>query len=164
MYTSWYLLIHAPALSDAQAKKWYLKKHHFSFLTANMKADNYLLSQQLCQIAKTLWVSGNVLAVDESIFEYLGTCPVKKYIPRKPRPNGLQAISMCSWAVVDGEKMPVLLDVEPNCSVGHNPTPHVSFIRIVDRTKAVLPFPFPRTPTSLCSHCRICQPFQTSIL
>jgi Transposase IS4 len=125
-------------LLTPQPKSWYLKEHRFSGMTSNLRTDNFMLSQQLCQVAKSLWNAGNVLALDESIFEYLGTCPVKKYIPRKPHPNGLQAICVCSWTYVRGEKMPVLLDVEPNCSVTHNPTPHIAFMRIVDRMIQVL--------------------------
>lgn len=120
-----------------QTEPWFLKRHVFEFMTTHMQVDNFLLSQQLCQVAKTLWVSGNILPVDETIFEYLGSSPVSKYIPRKPRPNGLQAISMCTWTYVGGEPMSVLLDVEPQCSVQHNPTPHIAFIRLVDRAIAV---------------------------
>lgn len=130
-------------------------------MSSNMMVDNFLLSQQLCQVAKSLWVSGNIFAVDETIFEYLGSSPVSKYIPRKPRPNGLQAISMCTWTFVGGELMPVLLDIEPQCSLEHNPTPHDAFISIVDRTIAV----FSHTKSFVSFSCyRTCLISRTSTL
>jgi hypothetical protein len=56
---------------------------------------------------------GNVLVVDESLYEYNGDCPIKRYIPRKPHPNGLLVYGLAGYFNVGAHQLPYVLDFEP---------------------------------------------------
>ncbi len=51
--------------------------------------------------------------VDESLYEYLGDCPVRRYIPRKPHPNGLLVYALAGYFRVGADDLPYVLDIEP---------------------------------------------------
>lgn len=55
----------------------------------------------------------NVLVVDESLYEFNGVCPIRRYIPRKPHPNGLLVYGMAGYFNVGQDKLPFVLDFEP---------------------------------------------------
>lgn len=56
---------------------------------------------------------GQILVVDESLYEFTGLCPIKRYIPRKPHPNGLMAYGLAGFFNVGGHQLPYVLDFEP---------------------------------------------------
>jgi hypothetical protein len=56
---------------------------------------------------------GNILVVDESVYEFNGECPVKVYIPRKPHPNGLLTYGISGYFLVGADLIPYVLDYEP---------------------------------------------------
>ncbi len=56
---------------------------------------------------------GNILVVDESLYEFNGTCPVKRYIPRKPHPNGLLVYGLSGYLLAGADQIPYVLDYEP---------------------------------------------------
>lgn len=52
--------------------------------------------------------------MDESIYEFEGKdCDVKRFIKRKPHPNGLLVYGLAGYILVDGDRIPFLLDLEP---------------------------------------------------
>lgn len=75
---------------------------------------------------------GSKLAIDESMWEFLGQCPVRRFIPRKPHPNGLLAYGVAGYLIVGFHKIPIVYDYEPytlNNLVG----PHEAMMRLVRR-------------------------------
>lgn len=56
---------------------------------------------------------GGLLVVDESLYEFNGDCPVKRYIPRKPHPNGLLVYGVAGYLYVGDVELPYVLDIEP---------------------------------------------------
>jgi hypothetical protein len=63
--------------------------------------------------ASTVIDPGTILVVDESLYEYNGDCPVKRYIPRKPHPNGLLVYGLSGYFHIEGSELPYCLDFEP---------------------------------------------------
>lgn len=53
------------------------------------------------------------MVVDESLYEFNGACPVKRYIPRKPHPNGLLVYGLAGYFNVGEHQLPYVLDFEP---------------------------------------------------
>lgn len=51
--------------------------------------------------------------MDESLYEYNGDCPIRRYIPRKPHPNGLLVYGLSGYFNVGQHQLPYVLDFEP---------------------------------------------------
>lgn len=71
------------------------------------------LASSLGESASSLITPGTNLVVDESLYEYNGDCPVRRYIPRKPHPNGLLVYGLSGYFHVDEHDIPFVLDFEP---------------------------------------------------
>jgi hypothetical protein len=56
---------------------------------------------------------GGILVVDESLYEFNGECPVKRYIPRKPHPNGILVYCLAGYLYVGEYELPYVFDIEP---------------------------------------------------
>lgn len=76
-----------------------------------MKPDIIKLCKHLRGCWQLAWQPGNTLVVDESVYEFFGSCPCHVFIPRKPHPNGLLSYGLSGYTAV--MKLPMLLDVEP---------------------------------------------------
>jgi hypothetical protein len=70
---------------------------------------------ELCKIlsgrSRNVWLPGGKLAIDESVYEYLGTSPAHVFIPRKPHPNGQMSYGLAYKSVE--QEMPCLIEFEP---------------------------------------------------
>jgi len=53
------------------------------------------------------------LVVDESLYAFEGKSPAKRYIPRKPHPNGLLVYGLACEALIETQSLPFCLDFEP---------------------------------------------------
>jgi hypothetical protein len=72
------------------------------------------LAHDLGEAAQLLIQPGSILVVDESVYEFNGQdCPVKRYIPRKPHPNGLLVYGLAGYFLVGQHELPYTLDFEP---------------------------------------------------
>lgn len=118
-----------------------LRKHLFVQWNANMKvSDLGAFAVDLSACTHNVWKYVSIMTTDESVFEWLGSqCPVRHYIPRKPHPNGLLAYGTCTWTYVQGQKMPVLVEIEPH----HSPeqtemSAQKSMLRLISRIREVL--------------------------
>lgn len=78
-----------------------------------MHCDITTLARLLGEIASGLINPGTKLVVDESLYAFEGDCPVRRYIPRKPHPNGLLSYCMSGYFYVDTFEIPYVLDFEP---------------------------------------------------
>jgi hypothetical protein len=78
-----------------------------------MRCDVVALAHRLGEAASSLFSPGNILVVDESIYEFNGDCPVRRYIPRKPHPNGLLVYCLAGFINVGADRIPIVLDIEP---------------------------------------------------
>jgi Transposase IS4 len=76
----------------------------------------------------------NILVVDESIYDFEGRCPVKRYIPRKPHPNGLLVYGLAGLLTVGPQRLPYLLDIEP-CTIGNEVGAQEAMIRLHSRLR-----------------------------
>lgn len=92
---------------------------------------------------RVVWKVKSDAITDESIFTWEGSCEegLRKYIPRKPHPNGFLSYGLCGWTYVDGHKKPVLLDSEPCDTAEHNPSAHEAFLALAERFRHVRQFP-----------------------
>ena len=72
--------------------------------------------------------------MDESIYEFNGECPVKRYIPRKPHPNGLLAYGLAGYFIVGVDYVPYVLDLEPYI-LDNLVAPQEAMIRLHDRLR-----------------------------
>jgi Transposase IS4 len=59
-----------------------------------------------------MWLPGNIVVIDESVYEFTGSSPCHVYIPRKPHPNGLLSYGLSLYTAE--LKLPVLFDLEPH--------------------------------------------------
>lgn len=78
------------------------------------------------------------MVIDESIYEFEGECPVRKYIPRKPHPNGLETFGLASYLNIGTHRLPVVLDLEPY-TIGNELTPQEAMIRLHSRIRDRFP-------------------------
>lgn len=83
-------------------------------------------------MANTVFQPRSKLVIDESIYEFQGKCPVKRYIPRKPHPNGLLTYAAAGYLLVASYAIPIVYDHEPytlDRAVG----PHEAMMRLLRR-------------------------------
>jgi len=84
------------------------------------------------------------------MFSYIGASPVRRYIPRKPHPNGLLGYALASFTIVGTNRLPVLFDFEPYV-VGNTPTAQEAMMRLHRRYREVyipsLPYPCALMPS-----------------
>jgi hypothetical protein len=78
-----------------------------------MSCNHLDLARNLGVSASDLIKPGSVLVVDESLYEYNGACPIRRYIPRKPHPNGVLTYALSGFFNVGLDKIPYVLDFEP---------------------------------------------------
>jgi hypothetical protein len=71
------------------------------------------LAHSLGKVASSLIHPGTYLVVDESLYEFNGVCPVRRYVPRKPHPNGLLVYGLAGYFHVGQSEIPYVLDFEP---------------------------------------------------
>jgi hypothetical protein len=88
--------------------------------------------------ASSLFSPGTVVVVDESLYEFNGGCPVRRFIPRKPHPNGLLVYGMASYVHAGADELPVLLDLEPY-ALGNLVTPQEAMMRLAHRLRTRKP-------------------------
>lgn len=86
----------------------------------------------------TLFSPGTVVVVDESLYEFNGDCPVRRYIPRKPHPNGLLVYAMATYVHAGADKLPVVLDLEPY-AVGNLVSAQEAMMRLASRLRTRKP-------------------------
>ena len=118
---------------------WYPKEHHFVIANASLSTDIASLAVLLSEQVDRVWNVNSYAITDETIFAWEGACAegLRKYIPRKPHPNGFESFGMCGWTYVEGTKQPVLLYSEPCDTVSHNPSPHEAFLALTARFQKV---------------------------
>jgi hypothetical protein len=136
------LLIAPNFFSLCQNPGWYPKKHHFSLINAGLWTNIAQLSRSLSDQVRRVWKVNSYVVTDESIFKWEGACEegLRKYIPRKPNPNGFLSYGMCGWTYVNGRKQPVLLDSEPCDDPDHDPSAQMAFLALSERFSKVDPF------------------------
>lgn len=71
------------------------------------------MTNLLSNAAYDLITPGTILVIDESLYEYTGQCPIRRYIPRKPHPNGLLVYCLAGYFRVGADDLPYVLDFEP---------------------------------------------------
>ena len=105
----------------------------FRVLNANINADIVHLAVSLGEQASQIFDPSEVLVIDESIYEYKSPdCPVTRYFPRKPHPNGLCTYGLASALVVDGRRLPILMDIEP-VTLGNEVSAQEAMMRLQSR-------------------------------
>jgi hypothetical protein len=100
--------------SQEVQKVGWLPKYRFTLINGNMDdtPDKLLqLTHTLCSAWQTSWEPGNVLVIDESIFEHKGSNAPTVTIPRKPHPVGLLVYGISGYT--SKLRLPMLLDIEP---------------------------------------------------
>lgn len=127
---------------------WWLPYNRFAAIQGDIDFDLESIIDLLNSRWLQIWNPGNVVVIDESIYEYLGESPVhvsdtsllcfslttSRYIPRKPHPNGLLSYGMAGYTAI--ERLPILLCLDPHLP-GHRCSPHLSLETLVKRlTKA----------------------------
>lgn len=65
------------------------------------------------EIASSIISPGSILVVDESLFSYEGKSDAKRYLPRKPNPNGFLVYGLSGFFNVNHQRLPFVLDMEP---------------------------------------------------
>lgn len=81
---------------------------------------------------------GNQLVVDESVYAFEGACPVKRHIPRKPHPNGLETFGLAGYIAVGASFLPFVLDIEP-VAVGNELAPQEALMLLHSRLRDRFP-------------------------
>lgn len=76
--------------------------------------------------------------MDESLYEFNGECPVRRFIPRKPHPNGLLVYGMASYVHAGADQLPVVLDLEPY-ALDNQVTPQEAMMRLARRLRTRKP-------------------------
>lgn len=104
----------------------------------HVKADFKLLASALSEAACSCFDPGVKLVVDESMYEYEGTTPITRFIPRKPHPNGLLNYCLSGEILVASNKIPIVLDFEPY-TVENNVGPHAAMTNLLNRFKQRFP-------------------------
>lgn len=95
------------------------------------------LAHRLGEAAQAVIQPGSILVIDESLYEFNGSdCPVKRYIPRKPHPNGLLVYGLAGYFIMGQHQLPYTLDFEPyvlDNRVGAQEAMMVLYSRILGR-------------------------------
>lgn len=115
-----------------------MKEYRFVFLNANLHCPLLELADQLGDVATSLLNPASIVAVDESMFEFQGECSCKRYIPRKPHPNGLLAYAISSYVHVGVDKIPVVLWHDPYI-VGHLVTAQEAMVNLFNHLNKKFP-------------------------
>lgn len=71
------------------------------------------MARLLGAAASGVFRPGCILVIDESLYEFLGVCPVRRFIPRKPHQNGLLCYCLCGYAYCGQFEFQFVLDYEP---------------------------------------------------
>lgn len=87
--------------------------YRFNFLNGILRANVVSFAHMLGEIATSILNPGSNAVIDESMFAFNGQCPVKRYIPRKPHPNGLLAYGLAGYLLVGSYEIPIVYDYEP---------------------------------------------------
>jgi hypothetical protein len=82
-------------------------------LNGHLRPDIILLARSLSDAVGQLVTPSAIVVVDESLYEFNGQCPIRRYIPRKPHPNGLLNYCAACYFNVGADRLPVVLDMEP---------------------------------------------------
>lgn len=88
-------------------------KYRFIPINGNLDMDVLQLARALSETASTLISPSTVIVVDESLYEFNGECPIRRYIPRKPHPNGLLNYCAACYLLSGTHRLPMVLDMEP---------------------------------------------------
>src|SRR4051794_25766445 len=96
------------------------------------------LAKSLGEAASKVIIPGKFLVVDESLFDFEGKCPVRRYIPRKPHPNGLLSYGLAGYFYVGAYKLPFVLDMEPYV-LDNLVGPHEALINLQERLRRRMP-------------------------
>lgn len=107
-------------------------------MNGHLRCNIVSLARSLGEAASSLFSPGSILVIDESLYEFNGTCPVRRYIPRKPHPNGLLAYGLAGFVNIGSERIPFLLDFEPYM-LGNEVGPHEAMLRLHSRLRARKP-------------------------
>lgn len=122
------------ALFEHGSMSWWLKKRHFQFLFANIDAlleslttslgdawrqawtpgpVRMKVSSQFCKICQLNNISQKTVAIDETVIPFRGSCPVSRFIPRKPngKQHGMLVYLLSSYSEL--AEVPFLLDLVP---------------------------------------------------
>jgi hypothetical protein len=88
-----------------------------------------------CRLFRPHWE----VVIDESIYAYEGShCPVRRYIPRKPHPNGLLNYAVADTISVAGQELPYILDMEPIVP-GNEPSAQEAMMTLFGRLRERFP-------------------------
>jgi Transposase IS4 len=104
-------------------------------LNGHLRCDLVELAHGLGAASSAVFSPGNILVVDESLYEFTGKCPIRRYIPRKPHPNGLLVYCLAGQVNVGAKRLPYVLDFEPYL-LGNQIGPQEAMIRLHDRLRA----------------------------
>ena len=84
-------------------KEWWLSRNRFQFLHSHLKVNIYKLADELSKQSANMYKPSQVVAIDESIFSYLGKdSPFRHLIPRKSHPLGHLAYLLTSKSLKYG--------------------------------------------------------------
>lgn len=103
-----------------------------------VQADVITLATVLSEAACRNFDPGVKFVVDESIYAFEGETSDKRYIPRKPHPNGLLNYCLCGEILVDQNIIPIVLDCEPYKSE-HTVGAQEAMMRLLRRFKERFP-------------------------
>jgi len=114
---------------------WYPQRERYFHLNGHLRCNIVSLAHSLGETSSSAIHPGNLLVIDESIYEYNGDCPVRRYIPRKPHPNGLEVFGLAGLVRVGTDLLPFVYDFEP-FTHGNTPTPQEAMILLHSRLRA----------------------------
>lgn len=99
-----------------------------------MQTNLVELAAALSEAANSIFIPGAQLVIDESVYAFEGKCPVKRFIPRKPHPNGLLSYGLAGEMLVGYNKLPIVYDYEP-VTLDNTPSAQVAMMKLLDRFK-----------------------------
>lgn len=135
------------AFKDDTRKDWYPSKARFYVLNGHAQCDIVQLARVLGNSACNLFHPAAKIVTDESMFAWEGPCECRRFIPRKPHPNGLLDYAVACYGYVGADAIPITLDYEPYTQENkvsaqeammllqqrlHNRFPHLEFHLTVD--------------------------------
>ena len=91
-----------------------LPRLRFFTINASVRADINALQSTLRDTFSTFVSPGAEAAIDESMLAFVGDCPFKVYMPRKPHKWGILLYNMCVKLALS--RKPFMVDFEPNMS------------------------------------------------
>lgn len=103
-----------------------------------MRANLKELAAALSEAASSCFDPGVKFVIDESMYEFTGKSPAKRYIPRKPHPNGFLNYCLCGEILVGSNPLPIVLDCE-SYSVENKVGPHEAMMKLLSRFKERFP-------------------------